>query len=154
MLRDQTARSATCSAATLARALDQPSRIFRQQEAVSHSALMNSSFQERDAAGPCHHSGAMKGFDGYLFLLPSGAGGHGDDADRLRALAAFNGYEDWLLGCRDAQRAGGRHARRRVVVTPLGAVGAPGGTLAAALAAAGALDGCDYVMATADAGTP
>jgi hypothetical protein len=39
-------------------------------------------------------------------------------------------------------------------VTPLGAVGTPVGTLAAALAAAGALDGCDYVLAGTDAGTP
>jgi hypothetical protein len=48
----------------------------------------------------------------------------------------------------------GRHARLCVIVTPLGVVGTAVGTLATALTAAGALDGCDYVLAAAAAGAP
>jgi hypothetical protein len=70
----------------------------------------------------------------YLFLLPSGAGGHADDPERLRAAAEFQGYEGWLLGCRDRyERRGGSRGRLRVVVTPLATVGTPVGALAAAL---------------------
>jgi hypothetical protein len=80
----------------------------------------------------------MDGFDTYLILLPSGAGGHSPDADRLRVAAELHGYDGWLLGCRDHGR---RRGRRRVVVTPLEVLGTPSGAICAALAAAGALRG-------------
>jgi hypothetical protein len=90
----------------------------------------------------------MDGFDTYLLLLPmllpSGAGGHDRDANRLRALAAMHGYDGSLLGCREI---GLRHGRRRVGVTPLLMLGAPAGTIGAAPTAAGARHGCDYVLA-------
>jgi hypothetical protein len=86
----------------------------------------------------------MKGFDTYLLLLPSGAGGHARAADDLRTVAERHGYDGWLLGCRDAGPRGGR---RRVVVTPLEVVGAPAGEVAAALALAGARLGVDYTLA-------
>jgi hypothetical protein len=92
----------------------------------------------------------MDGFETYLLLLPSGAGGHDRHPDRLRATAALHGYDGWLLGCRDR---GLRNGRRRVAVTPLMTLGTPSGTIDAALTAAGGLHGCDYVLAAADAGT-
>jgi hypothetical protein len=98
---------------------------------------------------------AVKGFDDYMFVLPSGAGGHGVDPDRLRSAAELQLLEGWLLGCRDRRPANDDpHRRRVVVVTPLGAVGTPGGTLAAALARAGARDGCAYVLVVTAAGAP
>jgi hypothetical protein len=87
----------------------------------------------------------MDGFDIYLLLLPSGAGGYDHDADRLRLLAELHGYDGWLLGCRDK---GLRRGRRRVVVTPLMALGTPAGAIGAALTAAGARHGCDYALAS------
>jgi hypothetical protein len=96
------------------------------------------------------HRECVKDFDGYLFVLPNGAGGHGRYPDRLRAAAELQALEGWLLGCREGPRPGGRRGRRVVVVTPLGTVGAPVGTLAAALAAAGAREGCTYVLAAND----
>ncbi len=70
----------------------------------------------------------MKGFDGYLFLLPTGAGGHGDDPDRLRSAAELQVDEGWLLGCRDELPGGTvAHTRQRVAVTPLGTAGRPVG---------------------------
>jgi hypothetical protein len=86
-----------------------------------------------------------------LLLLPSGAGGHDRNPDRLRVVAELPGYDGWLLGCRER---GMLHGRRRVVVTPLMVQGAPAGTIGTALAAAGTLHGCDYVLAATDAGTP
>jgi hypothetical protein len=66
----------------------------------------------------------------------------------LRAVASLQGWEGCLLGCRyRCDRRGAQRGRPRVVVTPLGTVGAPVETLAAASVAAGALDGCDYVLA-------
>ena len=84
----------------------------------------------------------MEGFDSYFLLLPSGAGGH-RDTDRLRLVAGLHGYDAWLLGYRDE---GLRHGRQRVAVLPLVVLGAPAGEIGAALAAAGALRGCDYVL--------
>jgi hypothetical protein len=88
----------------------------------------------------------MKAFTGYMFVLPSGAGGYGADPERLRSAAELECWEGWLLGCRDHPRP----RRRVVVVTPLGMVGTPDGTLVAALARAGARDGCDYVLVVTD----
>jgi hypothetical protein len=89
----------------------------------------------------------MDGFDDYLLLLPSGAGGHDRHAERLRAIAELHGYDGWLLGCRDK---GWRHGRRRqIMVTPLAVLRPPAGTIGAALAAAGGLHGCVYVLAAA-----
>ena len=88
----------------------------------------------------------MKRFDGYLFVLPSGACGHGVDPERLRSAAELQCYEGWILGCRDHPRP----RRPVVVVTLLGMVGTPGGTLAEALARAGARDGCAYVRVVTD----
>jgi hypothetical protein len=85
----------------------------------------------------------MRAFDSYLLLLPSGAGGHDRDAGRLRLVAELHGYDGWLLGCRDE---GLRHGRQRVAVLPLVVLGAPVGEIGAALATAGALRGCDYVL--------
>jgi hypothetical protein len=93
----------------------------------------------------------MDGFDTYLLLLPSGAGGHARDPDRLRVVAELHGYDGWLLGCRGK---GPRHGRRRVAVTPLMTLGAPAGTIGTALTAAGTLHGCDYTLAPADADAP
>jgi hypothetical protein len=90
----------------------------------------------------------MKAFDTYLLLLPSGAGGHGD-VYRLRVLAELHGHDSWLLGCRDG---GLRQGRRQITVTPLEVPGTPAGTIAAALAAAGALRGVDYALAPAPVG--
>jgi hypothetical protein len=95
---------------------------------------------------------AMQGFDGYRFLMPSGDGGHGDDPDRLCAAAALQGLDGWLLGCRDRRPANDDpHALGVVVVTPLGVVGTPAGTLEAAVAKAGAREGCVYVISASDA---
>jgi hypothetical protein len=47
-----------------------------------------------------------------------------------------------------------RHGRRRVGVTPLMVLGTPSGTIGAALASAGVLHGCDYVLADTAAGAP
>jgi len=96
-------------------------------------------------AGGAGH-GAVRAFDSYL--LPRGAGGHDRDAGRLRALAALHGYDGWLLGCRDR---GLRHGRRRVGVTPPLLLGTPSGTIGAALASAGVLHGCEYVLTDAPA---
>ena len=90
----------------------------------------------------------MKGFDTYLFVLPSGAGGHGTDPDLLRSVAVRRGWEGWLLGCRDQRPANDAPETRRVVVaTALGMVGVPTGALASALARAGKREGCEYVLA-------
>jgi len=83
-------------------------------------------------------------FDGYLLLLPSGAGGHSGDADRLRLFAAQQHYDGWLLGCRITGKVRGR---RRVLVTPLEVLGAPVGEIGKALATAGAMRGIAYVLA-------
>jgi hypothetical protein len=99
---------------------------------------------------PAWHGPRVKDFDGYLFVLPNGAGGHGRYPDRLRSAAELQCYEGWLLGCREGPRPGGRRGRRVVVVTPLGTVGSPVGTLAAALAAAGAREDCTYLLAAND----
>jgi hypothetical protein len=93
----------------------------------------------------------MEGFDSYFLLLPSGAGGHARDTDRLRLIAELHGYDGWLLGCRDGGR---RHGRQRVAVLPLMVRGAPTGTIGTALTAAGTLHGCDYTLAPADADAP
>jgi hypothetical protein len=93
----------------------------------------------------------VEGFDSYFLLLPSGAGGHARDTDRLRLFAELHGYDGWLLGCRDEGR---RHGRQRVAVLPLMVRGAPVGEIGAALATAGALRGCDYVLAATADGTP
>jgi hypothetical protein len=90
----------------------------------------------------------VRAFDSSLLLLPSGAGGHDRDAGRLRSLAELHGYGGWLLGCREM---GLRHGRRRVGVTPLMMLGTPSGTIGAALASAGVLYGCDYVLTDAPA---
>jgi hypothetical protein len=66
--------------------------------------------------------------------------------DRLRLIAELHGYNGWLLGCRDA---GLRHGRRQVAATPLAVLGTPCGTIGAALAAAGALHGGEYLLPTA-----
>jgi hypothetical protein len=87
----------------------------------------------------------MDGFDTYLFLLPSGVGGHDRGADRLRLLAELHGYDGWLLGCRDN---GLRTGRRQIMVTPLEVLGTPSGTIGAALTAAAARHGCDYALAS------
>ena len=88
-------------------------------------------------------------FDDYLFVLPSGAGAHGTDPDLLRSIAERRCWAGWLLRCRDQRPANDDpHARRVVVVTPLGMVGAPTGALAAALARASAREGREYVLAT------
>jgi hypothetical protein len=87
-------------------------------------------------------------FDNHLFVLPSGAGGHGADPDLLRAIALQRGWEGWLVGCREQRAANDDpHARRVVVATPLCMVGVPPGALADALARAGAREGCEYVLA-------
>jgi hypothetical protein len=94
----------------------------------------------------------MKGFDDYLFVLPNGDGGHGDDPDYLCAVAALGGWQGWLLGYRDRRPANDDpRARRVAVVTPLGVVGTPTGTLAAALAKAGAREGCTFILTAIDA---
>jgi hypothetical protein len=94
----------------------------------------------------------VKAFDGYIFLLPNGHRGHGADPDRLRLAAELQAWEGWLVGCRDQRPANGalRPRRRVAVVTLLGTVGAPVGTLAAALAAAGAREGCNYILSAID----
>jgi hypothetical protein len=92
----------------------------------------------------------VKSFDDYLFLLPGGAGGHGVDPERLRSAAELQCYEGWILGCREGPRPGGARSRRRVLVTPLGTVSAPVGTLTAALARAGAREGCTYFLVVTD----
>jgi hypothetical protein len=84
-----------------------------------------------------------KAYATYLLLLPSGAGGHAREPQRLRAVAERHHYHGWLLGCRDR---GLRHGRRRIAVTPLEVLGAPSGTIGAALAAAGARRGVEYVL--------
>jgi len=91
----------------------------------------------------------MKAFDSYLLLLPSGAGGHAREGERLRVTAELHHYDGWLLGCRDH---GLRRGQRRVVVTPLEVLGTPSGTVVAALVAAGALRGVDYALAPPPAG--
>ena len=89
----------------------------------------------------------MKAFDGYLFLLPDGDGGHGGDPDHLCAAAVLQGWQGWLLGCRDRRPANDDpRARRAVEATPLGIVGTPVGTLADALARAGAREGCVFIL--------
>jgi hypothetical protein len=92
----------------------------------------------------------MEGFDSYFLLLPSGAGGHARDTDRLRLVAELHGYDGWLLGCREM---GLRHGRRRVGVTPLMMLGGapPSGATGPALASAGVLHGCEYVLTDAPA---
>ena len=87
----------------------------------------------------------MRAFDSSLLLLPSGAGGHDRDAGRLRALAELHGYDG---GCSAAAKwACGTAAG----VTPPMMLGTPSGTIGAALASAGVLHGCDYVLTDAPA---
>jgi hypothetical protein len=95
----------------------------------------------------------VKAFTDYMFVLPSGAAGHGTDPDRMRSTAELLIWQGWLLGCRNQPPADDapRARRRVVVVTPLGTVGAPVGTLAAALARAGAREGCVYALSALDA---
>jgi hypothetical protein len=88
----------------------------------------------------------MDGFETYLLLLPSGAGGHDRDAERLRIIAELHGYDGWLLGCREV---GPRRGRRQIMVTPLEVLGTPSGAIGAGLAAAGGLHGCVYVLTAA-----
>jgi hypothetical protein len=101
-------------------------------------------------AAPRRHRARVKDHDGYLFVLPSGARRHGVDPERLRSAAELQCFEGWILGCREGPRPGGARSRRRVLVTPLGTVGAPVGTLAAALARAGAREGCTYFLFVTD----
>jgi hypothetical protein len=84
-----------------------------------------------------------KAYATYMLLLPSGAGGHAREPQCLRAVAERHRYHGWLLGCRDR---GLRHGRWRIAVTPLAVLGAPSGALGAALAAAGARRGVDYLL--------
>jgi hypothetical protein len=100
----------------------------------------------------------VKRFDCYFFLLPSGAGSLGDDAERLRAAAETAGQEGWLLGCRDERRprrgdSARRSRRPRVSVLLLAVVGTPAGEIGVALAAAGALHGVVYVRTPPPAGS-
>jgi hypothetical protein len=94
----------------------------------------------------------VKAFDGYIFILPDGRRGHGADPDRLRLAAALQAWDGWLVGCRDRHPANGaaRLRRRAAAVTLLGTIGAPAGTLATALAAAGEREGCDYILSVID----
>jgi hypothetical protein len=103
----------------------------------------------------------VKGFDGYMFLMPSDASRHGDDVARLRAIAEMDGLDGWLLGGRDDRRLrrgddrprrGGRRSRSRVFAMPLAAVGTQTGTIDAALAAASTLHGVTDVLAPPPAG--
>jgi hypothetical protein len=96
----------------------------------------------------------VKGFDGYMFLMPSGASRHGDDVARLRAIAEMDGLDGWLLGGRDDRRLrrGGRRSRSRVFAMPLAAVSTQTGTIDAALAAASTLHGVTDVLAPPPAG--
>jgi hypothetical protein len=97
----------------------------------------------------------VRGVDRYLFLLPDGDGGHDAEPDRLFGAAVLQGWRGWLLGCRDQRPANDDpDARRVVVVTPLGMVGDPVGTLAGALARAGVREGCIYVLFARDAVPP
>jgi hypothetical protein len=84
-----------------------------------------------------------KAYATYMLLLPSGAGGHAREPQRLRTVAELHHYAGWLLGCRDR---GLRHGRRQIEVTPLEVLGTPSGAISAALAAATALRGVDYVL--------
>jgi hypothetical protein len=95
----------------------------------------------------------MMAFDGYLLVLPSGAGRHGADLDLPRSIAEQRCWQGWLLGCRDHRPANDapRPRPRVVAVTPVGTVGKPLGTLAAALARAGARHGCTYLLPASDA---
>jgi hypothetical protein len=110
-----------------------------------HIAARTISTKSCRPSGACH-SGRVKAFDSYLFVLPNGGGTHGAHPDRLRSAAELHCYEGWLLGCRERPAADPRPRRRVVVVTPLGIVGAPIGTLTGALAAAGARHGCTYLI--------
>jgi hypothetical protein len=66
-------------------------------------------------------------------------------------VAVLQGWNGWLLGCRDRRPANDDpHARRAVVVTPLGTVGAPAGAPTAALAKAGTREGVVYVISAFD----
>ncbi len=94
----------------------------------------------------------MAAFDGYLLLLPGGAGGHLATAERAQAAAARLAGAGWLFGARDGGHARGRRRRRggggaaRVVrLTLLTAIGSPDPrALAAALEEAGRRHGRVY----------
>ena len=94
----------------------------------------------------------VKAFDGSMLLLPDGTAGHGADLDHLRRAAELEAMEGWLLGLRDQRPANDAPRPRRpvVMVTPLGAVGAPVGVLAAALARASAREGAIYIISAFD----
>ncbi len=73
----------------------------------------------------------MAAFDGYLLLLPGGAGGHLATAERAQAAAARLAGAGWLFGARDGghargrRRRGGGRAARVVRLTLLTAIGSP-----------------------------
>ena len=94
----------------------------------------------------------VKSFDSYMLLLPDGTAGHGADLDHLRRAAELEAMEGWLVGLRDQRPANEAPRPRRpvVVVTPLGAVGAPVGSLAVALEAASTREGTDYLISALD----
>lgn len=83
------------------------------------------------------------GFETFLVLLPSGAGGHVPDADKARAMADDLNLQGWILGCRFgghvSERPGmGKQIRKVVKVTLLWTRGEPDlQAMTAALATAG-----------------
>jgi hypothetical protein len=60
----------------------------------------------------CASVRGVKPFDSYLFVLPDGDGGHGTTPTTSAPSRVLQGWQGWLLGCRDrrmtTQTPGGR----------------------------------------------